>query len=133
LRDTYIERHVRHTPIEPELDPVDPDFDAEIPVYPLGLSSGPIGALLFKDEKDLNPSTYNDSDLEKILKFYWNKKTESRAMLHFDFTNLEHVYELFGQLNEFEESIGALPVNSNLSKLLDTLKYYIKMTDLTEA
>jgi len=36
-------------------------------------------------------------------------------------------------LNEIEESIGALPVDSNLNKLLDTLKYYIEMTDLTEA
>lgn len=133
LRDTYIEKHMRHTPIEPEIDPVDPDFDAEIPVFPLGLKTGPIGALLFKAERDLNPSTYNDSDLQKVLQFYWSKKSESRPTIFFDFGNLEHIYELFGQLNELEESIGALPVNSNLSKLLDTLKYYIEMTDLTEA
>lgn len=63
LRDTYVERHVRHTPIEPEIDPVDPDFDAEIPVFPLGLKVGPTGALLFKPEEQLNPSTYNESDL----------------------------------------------------------------------
>jgi hypothetical protein len=55
LRDTYIERHMRHTPPEPELEPVDPDFDAEIPVYPLGISNGPIGALLFKQEDLLVP------------------------------------------------------------------------------
>ena len=133
LRDTYIERHVRHTPIEPEIEPVDPDFDAEIPVFPLGLSNGPIGALLFKNEKELNPSTYNESDLQKILQFYWDKKSSARPAIYFDFTNLEHIYELFGQLNDLEESISALPVNSNLSKLLDTLKYYIEMTDLTEA
>ena len=133
LRDTYIEKHMRHTPIEPEIDPVDPDFDAEIPVFPLGLKTGPIGALLFKEERDLNPSTYNESDLQKVLQFYWSKKSESRPVIFFDFGNLEHIYELFGQLNELEESIGALPVNSNLSKLLDTLKYYIEMTDLTEA
>lgn len=133
MRDTYIEKHIRHTPIEPEIDPVDPDFDAEIPVFPLGLKTGSIGALLFKGEKELNPSTYNDSDLQKVLQFYWSKKSESRPAIFFDFGNLEHIYELFGQLNELEESIGALPVNSNLSKLLDTLKYYIEMTDLTEA
>lgn len=133
LRDTYIEKHMRRTPIEPEIDPVDPDFDAEIPVFPLGLKTGPVGALLFKEEKDLNPSTYNDSDLQKVLQFYWSKKSESRPVIFFDFGNLEHIYELFGQLNELEESIGALPVNSNLGKLLDTLKYYIEMTDLTEA
>lgn len=133
LRDTYIEKHVRHTPVEPEIDPIDPDFDAEIPVFPLGLKAGPVGALLFKTEQDLNPSTYSDSDLRKVLQFYWSKKSESRPAIFFDFRNLEHIYELFGQLNELEESIIALPVNSNLSKLLDTLKYYIEMTDLTEA
>ena len=58
---------MRHTPIEPEIDPVDPDFDAEIPVFPLGLKTGPIGALLFKEERDLNPSTYNELDLQKVL------------------------------------------------------------------
>lgn len=133
LRDTYIERHVRHTPIEPEIDPIDPDFDAEIPVFPLGLKAGPVGALLFRGERDLNPSTYNESDLQKVLQFYWSKKSESRPAIFFDFENLEHIYELFGQLNELEESVGALPINSNLNKLLDTLKYYIEMTDLTEA
>ncbi len=133
LRDTYIEKHMRHTPVEPEIDPVDPDFDAEIPVFPLGLKAGPVGTLLFKTEQDLNPSTYSDSDLRKVLQFYWSKKSESRPEIFFDFRNLEHIYELFGQLNELEESISALPVNSNLSKLLDTLKYYIEMTDLTEA
>ena len=133
LRDTYIERHVRHTPNEPEIDPLDPDFDAEIPVFPLGLKAGPVGALLFKTERDLNPSTYNESDLQKVLQFYWSKKSESRPAIFFDFENLEHIYELFGQLNELEESVGALPINSNLNKLLDTLKYYIEMTDLTEA
>lgn len=133
LRDTYIEKHVRHTPPEPEIDPINPDFDAEIPVFPLGLSSGPVGALLFKPEHELNPSTYNESDLKKVMDFYWSKKCESRPQVFFDFEELEHVYELFGQLNELEDSIGALPVDSNLGKLLDTLKYYVQMTDLTEA
>ena len=133
LRDTYIERHVRHTPIEPEIDPTDPDFDAEIPVFPLGLKAGPIGALLFREEENLNPSTYSEQDLQKVLHFYWDKKSESRPIIFFDFTELEHVYELFSQLNELEDSISALPVNSNLGKLLDTLKYYISLTDLTEA
>lgn len=133
LRDTYIEKHVRKTPPEPDLEIVNPDFDAEIPVYPLGLSCGPIGALLFKPACDLNPFTYSEQDLKIISKFYWNKKSESRQKIYFDFTELEHIYELFGQLNELEDSISILPIDSNLSKLLDTLKYYISMTDLTEA
>ena len=133
LRDTYIEKHVRHTPPEPEIEPVDPDFEAEIPVFPLGLSTGPIGGLVFREEENLNPSAYTENDLAKILKFYWDKKASARPAIFFDFTSLEHIYELFGQLNELEDSVGALSVNSNLGKLLDTLRYYIKMTDLTEA
>lgn len=133
LRDTYVDKHLRHTPPEPELEIVNPDFDAEIPVFPLGLSSGPIGALLFKAQGNLNPSTYSEQDLEKVLKFYWDKISSSRPVVHFDFTNLEHVYELFGQLNELEESLDALPVDSTLRQLIDTLKYYIDLTDLTEA
>jgi hypothetical protein len=35
-------------------------------------------------------------------------------------------------LNELEEEIDALPLESNLKKLLDTLKYYIALADLTE-
>ena len=133
LRDTYIEKHVRHTPPEPEIEPVDPDFDAEIPVYPLGLAAGPIGGLVFKEEENLNPSTYTENELSRVLRFYWDKKSESRPAIFFDFTELEHIYELFSQLNELEDSICALSVNSNLGKLLDTLKYYISLTDLTEA
>ena len=132
LRDTYIERHVRHTPIEPEIEPVDPDFDAEIPVFPLGLKAGPVGALLFRCEEELNPSFYNESELQKVLRFYWEKMSESRPVLHFDFTKLEHLYELFGQLSEIKDSVGALPAESNLGKLLETLRYYIDLASLND-
>lgn len=53
-------------------------------------------------------------------------------MLFFDFGELEHVYELFGQLGELEEELDALPLESNLKKLLDTLEYYVGLTGLSE-
>lgn len=133
LRDSYIEKHQRHTPPEPDLDPVSLDFDAEIPVFPLGLVGTPFSNLVFKDEENLNPHTYTEEELGVLTRHYWNKKSESRPQLFFDFRELEHVYELFGQLNEFEEDLDALPLESNLKKLLDTLKYYIALTDLSEA
>lgn len=133
LRDTYIERHVRHTMPEPETEPVNLDLEAEIPVFPLGLLDNAMGALLFKDALDLNPSTYSNEDLFKVSHFYWQKKSSARPALFFDFTNLEHVYELFGLLSDLEESISPTNIESNLDKLLATLRYYIKMADLTEA
>lgn len=133
LRDSYIERHMRHTPPEPDLDPVNLDFDAEIPVFPLGLVGTPFSDLVFKTETELNPYTYTEDEIDTLIRHYWSKKQQSRPQLFFDFGELEHVYELFGQLNEIEEDLDALPLESNMKKLLDTLKYYIALTDLNEA
>lgn len=133
LRDSYIEKHLRHTPPEPDLDPVHLDFDAEIPVFPLGLVGAPFSDLVFKPDDKLNPFTYTEKELDVLTHHYWNKKSQSRPQLFFDFGELEHVYELFGQLNELEEELDDLPIESNLKKLLDTLKYYIGLTDLSEA
>ena len=132
LRDSYIEKHLRHTPPEPDLDPVHLDFDAEIPVYPIGLVGTPFSNLVFKPAADLNPFTYTEKELDTLIHLYWDKTSSPRPVLFFDFGELEHVYELFGQLNELEEEIDALPLESNLKKLLDTLKYYITLTDLNE-
>ena len=133
LRDSYIEKHMRHTPPEPDLDPVNLDFEAEIPVFPLGLVGAPFSELIFKQADDLNPTTYTEKELDVLTRHYWNKKEQSRPQLFFDFGELEHVYELFGQLVELEEELDALPIESNLGKLIATLKYYIALTDLTEA
>ena len=132
LRDSYIEKHLRHTPPEPDLDPVHLDFDAEIPVYPIGLVGTPFSNLIFKPAADLNPFTYTEKELDTLIHLYWDKSSSPRPVLFFDFGELEHVYELFGQLNELEEEIDTLPLESNLKKLLDTLKYYITLTDLNE-
>ena len=133
LRDSYIEKHLRHSPPEPDLDPIHLDLDAEIPVFPLGLVGAPFSDLVFKPDDQLNPYTYTEKELDVLTHHYWNKKSESRPLLFFDFGELEHVYELFGQLNELEEELDDLPIESNLKKLLDTLKYYIALTDLSEA
>ena len=132
MRDTYIDKHQRHTMPEPDLDPVHLDFDAEIPVYPIGLVGAPFSNLIFKPAADLNPFTYTEKELDTLIHLYWDKTSSPRPVLFFDFGELEHVYELFSYLNEFEEEVDALPIESNLKKLLDTLKYYITLTELTE-
>lgn len=132
LRDSYVEKHLRHTPPEPDLDPVHLDFDAEIPVFPLGLVGAPFSKLVFRAGHELNPYTYTEKELDTLVHHYWNKKAQLRPQLFFDFEELEHVYELFGQLEELEESVEDLPIESNLKKLIDTLKYYIDFADLNE-
>ena len=133
LRDSFVEHHVRKTPPEPDLEPVTLDFDVEVPVYPLGLVGTPTGGLVFRDSGKLHPKAYSAPEIEKAVKYYWDKKSERRPQLYFDFCELEHVYELFNQLNDLEESVNSLPLESNLGKLAATLRYYINLTDLTEA
>ena len=132
LRDTYHDKVTRHTPIEPEIDSRAIDIDAEIPVYPLGLVNCPMGALLFREKEKLYPKAYTEEEQTKIIKFLWQKKSEVRPALFFDFGDLEHVYELFRQLNEMETNIDELPIDSNLRQLIDTLKYYVELADLTD-
>ena len=74
LRDSYIEKHMRHTPPEPDLDPVSLDFGAEIPVFPLGLVGEPFSELIFKTETELNPYTYTEDEIDKLTHLYWDKK-----------------------------------------------------------
>jgi hypothetical protein len=132
LRDTYHDKVTRHTPVEPEIDSRAIDIEAEIPVYPLGLISSSLGALLFKPKSELNPKTYTEEQQSKMVKFLWQKKDESRPQLYFDFGELEHVYELFRQLNEMEMNINELPIDSNLKQLIMTLEYYIELAELTD-
>lgn len=132
LRDSYIEKHMRHTPPEPDLDPVHLDFEAEIPVFPLGLVGCPFSKLVFRPKDELNPYTYTEKELNTLAHYYWDKKSDSRPLLFFDFEELEHVYELFGQLEDLEEEIEDLPLESNLKKLLDTLEYYVALSDLSD-
>ena len=133
LRDNYIEKHVRHTPPEPDLDPVNLDFEAEIPVFPIGLVGAPFSDLVFKPTQELNPDTYTEKDLTALMRLYWSKKDAARPMLYFDFGELEHVYALLGQLEEIKEDIDALPLESNLKRLLNTLEYYVSLSELSDA
>ena len=132
LRDSFVETHLPKGMPEPEIEPTTLDFDAEIPVYPMGLTGSVIGDIVFKEAENLHPEAYTDEEIEKVVNYYWQKKEENRPQLFFDFCELEHVYELFQQLEELEDSIDTLPIESNLARLLDTLKYYIRLTDLNE-
>ena len=72
------------------------DFEAEIPVFPLGLVGAAFSGLVFREEKDLHPKAYSEKELDALTHFYWSKKDAARPALFFDFEELEHVYELFG-------------------------------------
>lgn len=112
-------------------------FDADMPVFPLGLiGEGELQGAIFQDFENLNPSNIDKGMLKKISDFYWKKQSEKeKSQLFFDFTNLEHVYQLLLVYEDLRELVqdGDEDVYSTTKELLDTLDYYIKQTSLTDS
>ena len=115
--------------IQPELSI--PVFDADIRVYPLGLyTKQKTLEKIFLPEEQLNPSSFTDSELSELSKFYWSKKEETP--FYFDFRELEHVYNLFLLFFELEDSSLEGTVDCTTHSFLRTLEYYINLAKLSD-
>lgn len=128
LRDSFVSQIMRHTPPEPEAAPTSIDFEFEIPVYPLGMGGTILGKQIFQGLDQLVPANFEEKDLKPIIEFYWQKQNEKRPAAYFDFTDLEHVYEFFAQLEDLKDS----ETTPSLKQLIETLEYYIAQADLDE-
>ena len=122
-----------------EVLPLFPTLDVEIPVFPLGLKNKEfISKLIFRQEDDLNLAL-SEEELKIISDFIWekNKVEEQRKnsqRFFFDFRDVEHVYQLFNLYEEFYDEVDDEIENTGatMGELLDTLKFYIEMAELTD-
>ena len=109
-----------------------PNFDVDIPVFPLGVQE----ELIFRDFEELLPEAFSEKELQKISKLYWDKKeeeirTKRQSIFYFDFRNLEMVYQLFLDLEEFTaDQEGVDSFFNTGSKLLRVLWFYVRQADL---
>lgn len=113
----------------------EPDIDAEIEVLPLGVVGRRMRPFdIFISWDKLIPQNYDEATLKEISNFYWMKQKYEPAANQFyiDFRELEHVYQLFMTYFELEGAIDEEKLNSGLSNLLDTLKFYIERAELCE-
>ena len=131
LKDSFSTQILPHStqPVQEE-EPL--AFDADIPVYPLGVQCAlPTSALIFQPFTQLIPSNFTENQLSDISNYYWTKKSDQKLdsrSIHF--TDLETVYQLFLLLEDFEDEIPS--TLSTTPNLLNTLKFYIQEADLTE-
>lgn len=130
MRDTYVTKITRHSCAEPEIDYQINEFDAEIPVFPLGLKDGPYAPLVFPDF-EMAPSAYTPDQISQVIKYYWQKKDMARPRIYFDFENPEHLYKLIGFQDDLQDSSDKQGEFSTTQKFLDTLEYYIARADLS--
>ena len=113
----------------------EPDIDVEIEVLPLGVIGRRMRPFnIFISWDQLIPQNYDETALKRISDFYWMKQKYEPAANQFyiDFRELEHVYQLFMTYFELEGAIDEEKLNSGLSNLLDTLKFYIERAELCE-
>ncbi len=105
-------------------------FEADIPVYPLGLSSN---HLIFKPFSQLTPDNFTYNELKQISLYYWEKRDEEALApsIFFDYREPEHIYNLFLQFDEIQEEFSEKPFDSTIDQVLSTLNYYISITELT--
>ena len=107
----------------------------EIPVFPLGLMGrDEISKKIFTNE--IKPNELSEKELSMISNFYWEKEREYKQLdtnkKYIDFTNEEHIYNLFALFYELEDSGAIESVEGNTKQLLKTLEYYISKSDLND-
>lgn len=133
LRDAYITPIQRETIPPVQIPQGPPVFGADVGVRPLGL-------LVYKDvaswtpfrpKNELNPAQFSEEDLSHISRLYWTEKELNTPNI-FDFRELEHVYEFLEIFEDIEDAVLDAPVESTLSRFIDTLDFYVRLADLSD-
>ena len=108
-------------------------FDYDIEVLPLGIKESEVGQLIF--DLNFDPRALTEQQQRIISNLIWKKKEVKDGKI-FDFRNLEMVYQLYLFKEELEDRVETIEydhlVENNLKKLIETLKFYEEITDLTD-
>ena len=135
IRDNFIDpiinlQSVMRPPVEYKVI----ELNGDIPVYPLGFfDESEAAPLIFKPFKEMRTEIFNEEQLSIISRYLWNFAPEEKDLknnhLYFDFTNPEHVINLY--LNYFDMVWDK--TEKNLKPfILKTLDFYEENTHLED-
>ena len=110
-------------------------FDCDMEVFPLGLKArGTTSELVFRPFKELYYKNFTEEQLKKISKRFWDKENKSKEGIYFDFTDIEHVYQLILSYVDLRAVVeNGDETDSTTAELLNTLDYYVQETNLTDS
>lgn len=131
IKDTYSEPLQQILP-QPFIPSEQNIIGEDIPVFPLGIKEAK-NSKIFPNLRDISIEEYTEEDLKEVSKRIWDLETQKQQLknrLYFSFLEEEHLYKLLLLLNDIEEEEHAL--ESLSQELLDTLRYYIDMADLSD-
>lgn len=108
-------------------------FDYDVEVLPLGIKEGQVGYLIF--DINFDPGALTEKQLRMISDLIWKKKKNQNERV-FDFRNLEMVYQLYLFKEDLNDRVEKIDydhlVENNLKGLIDTLKFYESIANLTD-
>ena len=136
LQDTYRFK-IGVNPVRNSISPIpqpNPSFDAEILIYPLGLiAQTKLSSLIFKDFTKIPRNNLSEEQLKLISDLYWEKqKGPKKERQFFDFSDPEHLYQLFSNFYDFHAARFDPESNSTVPDFFNTLEYYIKQANLDQ-
>ena len=133
LRDSYSTAIMKHG-VDHYSPPSTTFFDADIEVFPLGLTSNASYLeKLFNPLKMPEPSDFTEKELAQISKLLWSRPKQKPSR-YFDFSDPEHLYNMFLMLDDIEDYVEKHnDSESTLSFFLKTATFYIERADLTES
>jgi hypothetical protein len=133
LRDSYsctIQRHsIEHFSPDPTTF-----FDADIEVFPLGLTSNSSYLQkIFNTARMPEPADFSSEELARISTLIWSRPA-NKPKHYFDFREIEHLYNVFLMLDDIEDYLEKNNDNSESTLLffLKTIRFYVDIADLTE-
>ena len=139
LRDSYKVQVFRHTFPVYQKPVLEAKLGIEIPVLPAGLFTEntkeifqPFSVLMEKG----GTAAFSVETLSKISKVFWEVQDKKNKEGFFDFSNSNHLYELFTLLEEFMNDTSGAPLGDRLDyttkELFQTLSFYLKEAKLSD-
>ena len=124
-KDSYKEPHLSQ-PTFNYIENLGPTFDTDISVYPIGIfAPGALYEKIFNEERFPEPNDFSEEELVQLSKILW---TPTNQKNFFDFCNSDHLYELFGMWEDFNEPNDS-PF-SNIGFFMRAASMYRKLANL---
>jgi len=102
-------------------------FEVDFSVLPIGIPNDTaLAKKIFNEDRFPEPNDFTEEDLKAISTLLWEKKELSKR--YFDFTNTDHLYELFGMWDDFLEP--TVSIYSNMAYFARAAKVYVKLAHL---
>ncbi len=128
-KQTIFSRPVNNAIYYKEDEPI--EFGSDIPILPFSIRyNTPLFKKIFNFERFPEPDDFNEKELKEISEILWNPAAASKD--GFDFSNPDHLYELYKSYSELEEKVHdeELGEDSALVQFLNTARAYEKLSRL---